>query len=172
MAYTSIHPISYSVSAAILYITDPDKTDGKMLVSSYACSPETAHLEYAQTAALGSGFGKVKAQHVIQSFAKGEVTPELAHEIGEKLAQRITEGKYQYVLSTHINTGMVHNHIIFNQVDFIDYKKFRGNIRSQRMIARESDDLCKAYGLSVITPSGKGIPYQKYASPSKKPSFK
>lgn len=163
MAITKIHPIRHSVLDAISYVINPDKTDGELYVSSHACAIHTADLEFAQTASHGTKRGDIKAQHLIQAFAPGEVDPKIAHEIGRKLALEVTEGKYEFVLATHIDKDHVHNHIIFNQVDFVDYKKYRGNIYCQKQIAKINDTLCASYGLSVIQPTEhKSKPYYEY----------
>jgi len=151
MAITKTHPIKSTVNNAIEYILNPDKTDGKILVSSFACSLETADIEFDFTRKKSPSFrGNVLARHLIQSFSPGETTPEIAHEIGVKLADNILDGKYEYVISTHIDKGHIHNHIIFNSVSFVDYKKYRSNKVSYRNIRRISDELCSEYGLSVV----------------------
>ena len=118
-------------------------------------------MEFAETAQ--NNYGKVKAQHLIQSFAPGEVTPEIAHEIGRKLAMQYTDGRHEFVLATHIDKGHVHNHIIFNQASFVDHKKFRQTKGSFYHMREINDTLCKSYGLSVIELNdNKAQPYQDY----------
>lgn len=130
-------------------------------MTSYACSVHTADLEFAETAQQNQG--RVKAQHLIQSFAPGEVTPEVAHEIGYKLALQYTDGKHEFVLATHIDKGHVHNHIIFNQTSFVDHKKFRQTKGSFYHMREINDNLCKSYGLSVIESNdNKALPYPEY----------
>ena len=113
------------MSKAIAYILNPEKTDEKLLVSSYGCASETAAREFEWTRKIAEQKGmnpvRIIARHVIQSFGIGEVTPELAHEIGKQFADEILGGKYEYVLTTHIDKDHVHNHLIFNAVDFVDY---------------------------------------------------
>ena len=163
MSVSKIHPIRHSVLDAVNYITNPDKTDGEIYVSTYACGLYTADLEFSETALEGSGIGNVKAQHLIQAFKPGEVTPEIAHEIGRKLAIRATDGKHEFVIATHVDKGHIHNHIIFNQVSFVDHNKYRGNIYCQRQIAKINDELCAQYGLSVIKNNAeKGKSYYDY----------
>jgi len=163
MAISKVHPIRYSVLDCVNYITDPDKTDSELYVSSYACGIHTADIEFSDTASMGSENGLIKAQHLIQAFAPGEVTPQLAHEIGRKFAMEVTEGKYEFVLATHVDKEHVHNHILFNQVSFIDHKKYRGNIYCQRQIAKINDTICASYGLSVIKScEKKAKPYIEY----------
>ena len=103
------------------------------------------------------------ARHVIQSFEIGEVTPELAHEIGKQFADEILGGKYEYVLTTHIDKDHVHNHLIFNAVDFVDYHAYKSYKRIYYDMREVSDRLCKENGLSVIPPSqNKGMGYKEY----------
>ena len=95
--------------------------------------------------------GNNLAHHLIQSFEPGEVSFEKAHEIGKQLADAVTKGQYEYVLSTHIDKGHVHNHIIFCAVNFVNYHKYNSNKRSYYGIRNISDRLCYENGLSVIT---------------------
>lgn len=122
MAVTKNHPINSTLKKAIQYICNPEKTDGTLLIDSYDCTPETADIEFEWTRKRAKGNGKEShlARHFIQAFEPGETTPEQAHEIGKKLADEILGGKYEYFLSTHIDRGHIHNHIIFNDVNFVD----------------------------------------------------
>ena len=113
MAYTKIHAIKATVDKAIDYICNPEKTDEKMFVSSYACSPETAAYDFKYTLDHCRENSPNKAYHLIQAFAPGEVGYEEAHRIGKELADKILEVKYSYVITTHIDKGHIHNHIIF-----------------------------------------------------------
>ena len=150
MAITKTHPIKSTLRKALDYILNSEKTDETLLVSSFACSPETADIEFEWTREQSNERGTHLARHLIQSFKPGEATPEQAHEIGMKLAEEILGGKYEFVLSTHTDKGHVHNHLIFNAVNFVDYKKYHSNKRTYHFIRRTSDRICREYGLSVI----------------------
>ncbi len=113
MAYTNIHAIKATVDKAIEYICNPDKTDEQIYVSSYACAPETAAIDFKYTLDHCRENSPNKAYHLIQAFAPGEVGYEEAHRIGKELADKVLEGKYSYVVITHIDKGHIHNHIIF-----------------------------------------------------------
>ena len=113
MAYTKIHAIKATVDKAIEYICNPDKTDEQIYVSSYACAPETAAIDFKYTLDHCRENSPNKAYHLIQAFAPGEVGYEEAHRIGKELADKVLEGKYSYVVTTHIDNGHIHNHIIF-----------------------------------------------------------
>ena len=113
MAYTKIHTIKATVDKAIEYICNPDKTDEQIYVSSYACAPETAAIDFKYTLDHCRENSPNKAYHLIQAFAPGEVGYEEAHRIGKELADKVLEGKYSYVVTTHIDKGHIHNHIIF-----------------------------------------------------------
>lgn len=90
--------------------------------------------------------------HLVQSFAAGEVTPELAHQIGLDFAERLLGGEFQAVVSTHLNTGHIHNHLVWNSVSLKNGRKYRSNHRSYiTQVRRISDELCKQHGLSVIS---------------------
>ena len=152
MAVTKTHPIKSTLKAAIDYICNPEKTDGKLLVSSYGCAAETADIEFSWTRRHAIDKGTHLGRHLIQAFEPGEVTPEEAHEIGMQLAKEILGGKYEFVLTTHIDKNHIHNHLIFNAVSFTDYKHYHSNKRSYHYIRRTSDRICKEHGLSVIIP--------------------
>ena len=107
MAVTKIKPIKSTLSKALDYIQNPDKTDGKMLVSSFGCSYETADIEFGFTLAQAIDKGNNLAHHLIQSFEPGEVDYEKAHEIGKQLADAVTKGQHEYVLTTHIDKGHI-----------------------------------------------------------------
>ena len=152
MAVTKTHPIKSTLKAAIDYICNPDKTDGKLLVSSFGCAAETADIEFEWTRCHAIDKGTHLGRHLIQAFEPGEVSPEEAHEIGMQLAKEILGGKYEFVLTTHIDKEHIHNHLIFNAVSFTDHKHYHSNKRSYHEIRRASDRLCREHGLSVIVP--------------------
>ena len=162
MAVTKIKPIKSTLSKALDYIENPDKTDGKMLVSSFGCSYETADIEFEYTLSQALQKGNNLAFHLIQSFEPGEVDYQKAHEIGKQLADAVTKGQHEYVLTTHIDKGHVHNHIIFCAVNFVDHRKYNSNKRSYYGIRNMSDKLCRENGLSVVVP-GKGSKGKSYA---------
>lgn len=150
MAVTKIHPIKNTLYLALDYIMNEDKTDKKILISSFACNPQTAHLEFEQTKKECNSKAKILARHLIQAFAPGETTPEQAHQIGLELCERVLQGKYEYVLTTHIDKDHLHNHILFNNVSFETGKAYQSNKRTYHQIRNISDELCKENGLSVI----------------------
>ena len=150
MAITKIHAIWASVQKAVDYICDPDKTDGEMLVDSFGCSPKTAGVEFDMALSHGSGRGKNKAFHLIQSFAPGEVDAAAAHKIGMELAESLLKGDRSYVIATHIDKTSVHNHILFCAADNFTGKKFVCKKKTYWDIRRISDRLCEENGLSVI----------------------
>ena len=177
MAVTKIKAIRGTLSKAIAYILNPEKTDEKLLVSSYGCASETAAREFEWTRRIAEQKGmnpvRIIARHVIQSFEIGEVTPELAHEIGKQFADEILGGKYEYVLTTHIDKDHVHNHLIFNAVDFVNYHAYKSYKRIYYDMREVSDRLCKENGLSVIPPSqNKGMGYKEYTEAKRGTSWK
>ena len=150
MAVTKIHPIEKTLYLALDYIMNEDKTDEKILISSFGCNPKMAHLEFEQTKREYNSKARILARHLIQAFAPGETTAEQAHQIGLELCERVLHGKYEYVLTTHIDKGHLHNHILFNNVSFETGKAYQSNKRSYHKIRTVSDNLCKENGLSVI----------------------
>ena len=162
MAVTKIKPVKSTLSKALDYIENPDKTDGKMLISSFGCSYETADIEFGYTLSQALDKGSNLGFHLIQSFAPGEVDYEKAHEIGKQLADAVTKGQHEYVVTTHIDKGHIHNHVIFCAVNFVDHHKYNSNKRSYYGIRNMSDKLCRENGLSVVVP-GKGSKGKSYA---------
>ena len=142
-------------------------------MSSYGCTAETADIEFAWTRRHAIDKGTNLGRHLIQAFQPGEVTPEQAHEIGMELAKEILGGKYEFVLTTHIDKDHVHNHLIFNAVSFADHKHYHSNKRSYHYIRRTSDRLCKEHGLSVIIPGqDKGKSYIEHQATQNGISYK
>ena len=165
------------MSKALAYISNPDKTEDKMLISTYGCASETAAQEFEWTRRIAEQKGmkpvRIIARHVIQSFDVGEVTPELAHEIGKQFADEILGGKYEYVLTTHTDKDHVHNHLIFNAVDFVDHHAYKSYKKIYYDMREVSDRLCKENGLSVIPPSqNKGMGYKEYTEAKRGTSWK
>jgi len=150
MAITKIHPIKSTLNIAIEYITKAEKTDEKILVSTNKCHISTAHTQFIKRRQEYNIRGTVLARHLIQSFFPGETTPETAHKIGLELCKKILKDEYEYVLSTHIDKGHIHNHIIFNNVNMVTGKCYQSNKKSYHQIRYQSDKLCKENNLSVI----------------------
>ena len=168
MAYTSVIPVrrldravkyvmnkekttAVSLQDALDYAANRDKTEQSCFESSYACTLETAFADMRQTKEQWHKPGGVQGYHLVQSFAAGEVTPELAHQIAKELADRVLGGQYEYVIGTHLNTGHIHSHIVWNSVSRIDGKKYHSNGKSYvTEIRAASDELCRKYKLSVI----------------------
>lgn len=161
MAYTRIHAIKKTLNKALDYIENPEKTEEQLLVSGYNVDPLSASVEFEMTAALArevkgdyskTGGANNLAYHMIQSFSPHDkITPEQAHELGKKWADEILQGKYEYVISTHVDKGHIHNHIIFNSVSFYDYKKYETvPYKTAALLRKTSDRLCEEQGLYVI----------------------
>ena len=166
MAYLKIFPIKVTDKKALDYITNPDKTDEKLLVSSFGCSPETADLEFSMTREIAKKNGMDKgdnlAFHLIQSVKPGEVDAENAHRLGQQFADEVLKGKYEYVISTHVDKNHIHNHIIFNAASFVDHHKYVSNKRSYHKLCRISNRICHENGLATSMPTGeKGKSYKE-----------
>lgn len=186
MAYTSIlpvhrldHAIDYvrdqektvkkpeqadSLEGAIAYAMNLEKTETAVFEDSIGCTCVCAFADMAATKGRFHKMGGVQGYHLIQSFAEGEVTPELAHLIGQELAERLLNGQFEAVITTHLNTRHYHNHIVFNSVSMVDGHKYHSNSRSYyEDIRQNSDALCRKYGLSIIqTQGGGGMHYAQW----------
>ena len=128
-----------------------DKTERDLFQSAIGCTCETAFADMCQIKKMWHKEGGVQGFHLVQSFAPGELSPELAHQIGLEFAGKLLKGAFQVVITTHLNTNCIHNHLVWNSVSLKDGRKYRSSAKSYRTeIRRISDDLCRQYGLSVI----------------------
>ena len=165
MAYTQIHAIKATVNKAIDYICNPEKTAEKFLISSYACAPETAAFDFKYTLDHCRESSINQAYHLIQAFVPGEVSYEEAHRIGIELADKVLEGKYAYIVTTHIDKEHCHNHILFCAADHINYDKYHDCKKTYYRIRNLSDELCREHQLSVIEPEEKrGQKYSEWTA--------
>ncbi|WP_417408715.1 relaxase/mobilization nuclease domain-containing protein [Hominenteromicrobium sp.] len=145
-------------------------------VSGINCSPSTARDEML---AVKKRFGKESgtvAYHGYQSFAPGEATPEMAHEIGMKLAARLWGDRYQVIVATHLDKeNHLHNHFVLNTVSFADGIKYHRTRKDYHEMQTVSDALCREYGLSVIEHSqqGRGKQYGEWrAEQEQRPTWR
>ena len=172
MATTSLWKVEKRLDKVIKYTTNAEKTENKewykdlhntigyakadfktekqLYVTGVNCTEDNALEDMIFTK---ERFGKTKgilAYHGFRSFAGGEVSPEQAHEIGVKLAEELWGDKYEVVVSTHLNTNHIHNHLVLNSVSFVDGRKYVNDREHYALMRKTSDDLCREYGLSVI----------------------
>ena len=149
--------IAQCLKARVDYIENPEKTNGGELISSYACSPETADQEFLLArneymAITGRRIhNEVIAYQLRQSFKPGEVTPEEANRIGYELASRFLKGEHAFLVATHNDRRHIHNHIVFCATALDCTHKFRDILRSGKALAELSDQICTEHNLSVIT---------------------
>ncbi len=188
MAATRIWSIKGRLDSVINYVTNPEKTDGsrytdkelqaltdvidyaedgakthnKVYVSGINLSPDIARDLMVMTKLQFGKADKILAYHGYQSFLPGEVTPDMAHEIGIKLAERLWGDRFQVLVTTHLDHEHIHNHFCLNSVSFVDGKKFRGGSKAYWIMRAESDKICAEYGLSVIESPGKGKNYAEW----------
>ncbi|RHR25773.1 relaxase/mobilization nuclease [Clostridium sp. AF19-22AC] len=197
MAYTSIIPVhrldnsieyikdkekttrkldtAGSLEGAVAYALNREKTELTLFEDAIGCTCENAYADMAATKSRFHKTGGVQGYHLIQSFSAGEVSPELAHLIGQELAEQLLKGQFEVVITTHLNTSHYHNHLVFNSVSMVDGHKYHSNSRSYyEEIRRISDGLCRKYGLSVIqTADGKGMSYAQWkAEQEGKPTWR
>ena len=145
------------------YATNKDKTEQRFFVTGVNCDPATARDEMMIAKAQWNDTSEIVCYHGFQSFRAGEVTPEVAHEVGVKLAEKMWGGRFQVIVATHLNTECLHNHFVVNSVSFADGKHYHDNKENLRLLRQRSDELCREYSLSVIEhPSGKKKPYALY----------
>lgn len=140
-----------SLQQAVDYALNKEKTEQDLFCSSIGCTLETAFADMCRVKQMWHKEGGVQGFHLVQSFAAGEGSPELVHQIGMELAEQLLGGRFQAVVATHLNTGHLHNHIVWNSVSMTDGKKYRSNARTYvTQVRRISDELCRKHHLSVI----------------------
>ena len=189
MATTKIWDIKGRVDTLINYAANPEKTEGKrysekqiqalhdvmdyasddyktersLFVSGVNTTPDTAKQKMHQTKLRYGKMDGIVAFHAIQSFKPGETTPDIAHEIGIKLAKEMWGDRFEVVIATHLNKEHLHNHFVINSVSFADGKKYYDNTENYNLIKKISDRLCEEYNLSVIrNPKNKGKHYAEW----------
>lgn len=145
------NPQKTSLQQAVDYALNKEKTEQDLFCSSIGCTLETAFADMRRVKKMWHKEDEVQGFHLVQSFAPGESTPEQAHQIGLELAENLLDGRFQAVIATHLNTGHLHNHIVWNSVSMVDGKKYRSNAKTYiTQVRRISDELCRKYYLSVI----------------------
>ena len=150
------------------YATNKDKTEQRYFVTGVNCDPTTARDEMMIAKAQWNDESEIVCYHGFQSFKHGEVTPEQAHEVGVKLAEKMWGDRFQVIVATHLNTDCLHNHFVLNSVSFTDGRHYHDNKANLRLLRQRSDELCREYALSVIEhPSGKKKPYALYQAEKK-----
>lgn len=173
----ALNPEKTALDDAIDYIENEDKTAQQFYVSAYNCNADTAFSDMQHTKRRWHKTERKKAvlgYHVIQSFAPGEVTPEQAHSYGRELAERLFAGRYEVIVTTHLDQKHLHNHLVFNSVSFVDGRMYRNNFKDYfGDIRGTSDRICYEHDLSIITPKAKGKDYSEWqAEKTGKPTIR
>lgn len=161
-----------NVRDVLMYATNADKTEKQFYVTGINCKVENAAKEMEFVKIINGKTDRILAFHGEQSFKEGEVTPELAHEIGVRLANEMWGDRFQVVVTTHLNTDHIHNHFVLNSVSFKDGKKYYSNRENTALLRKTSDELCEEYGLSVLEEKTckSGINFENYYKKSTKES--
>lgn len=139
-----------SIRQVMTYATNPDKTEKQFYTTGINCEVKDAVKQMQLVKTIYGKENGILAFHAYQSFNEGEVTPEIAHEIGVKLANEMWGDRFQVVVSTHLNTQHLHNHFVINSVSFKDGKKYYSNLTNTALLRKTSDEICEEYGLSVL----------------------
>lgn len=161
-----------SIEQVLTYATNPDKTEKLFYTTGINCKVDNAVKEMQFIKKL---YGKEKgilAFHGYQSFKEGEVTPDIAYEIGVRLAEEMWGDRFQVVVSTHLNTDNIHNHFVINSVSFKDGYKYYSNLSNTALLRKTSDEICEEYGLSVLEEKTckSGINFENFYKKSMKES--
>lgn len=187
MAYTKIKPVKHHLQRCLDYTSNPkktekfsaddlnrllsytqnqNKTEHQLYVTGFRCNPATAYRRMYRTKKHWNqpmDEGDILAYHIIQSFSPGEATPNQVHEIGCEFARRFLADRFECTVSTHLDKGHLHNHIVVNSVSYADGKMFRNNFDTYyHGIRQVSDELCRENRLSVIETDGKGKSYDEW----------
>lgn len=140
-----------AINTAIQYAANDNKTQGGRYVTAINCNATCAEKQFANVKARFDKRNGILAFHAYQSFADYDnLTPDIAHEIGVRFAEEIWGGRFQVIVSTHLNTDCLHNHFVVNSVSFVDGKKYHDSRSAYRHMREVSDRLCAEYNLTVI----------------------
>ena len=147
----------YNLHRVAEYVKASYKTEKQLYVTTLNCSEDNIVQEMMETKKLFDKEDGILGYHAFQSFCEGEVTPEIAHKIGVKLAEELWGDRFQVVVTTHLNTNHIHNHFLLNSVSFVDGLKYYNKLETYALMRQTSDNLCREYGLSVLKekPTGK-----------------
>lgn len=153
-----------TLSGIVSYVERDEATNIKSFVYGIKCHKDTAVEDMMAVKRKYEKTDGVIAYHGYQSFAEGEVTPDIAHKIGKALAKKLWGERYQVLVTTHLDKDShIHNHFVINTVSYVDGKKFFRSNKDYYNMRDESDRLCKEYGLSVIRrPREKGKNYGEW----------
>ena len=132
-----------SIMQVMNYATNPDKTEKQFYTTGINCEVKEADKQMQFVKIIYGKENGILAFHAYQSFNEGEVTPEIAHEIGVKLANEMWGDRFQVVVSTHLNTKHLHNHFVINSVSFKDGKKYYSNLTNTALLRKTSDEICE-----------------------------
>lgn len=178
MAVTSIWPVKNRVSAVIKYACNPEKTTEEIKVDMHSlknvieyaademktekceyvtginCRKDNAVQVFNETRKRwGHGGDTRVCYHAYQSFKPGEVDANKAHQIGVELARHLYGDRFEVLVTTHVSSHCIHNHMVINAVSFADGKKFCNYKSDYQKLRQASDDICLAHGLSVLRKS-------------------
>lgn len=148
--YVSDKEKTIAITSVIDYTTNDVKTIEHEYVTSINCMQDNPYASMKTTKEQHHDTSEIVCFHGYQSFAEGEVTPELAHQIGVELAEKLWGNRFEVVVSTHLNTDNLHNHFVVNATSFVDGKRYCNTKKDLSLLRQSSDDLCTQYGLSVI----------------------
>ena len=141
-------PEQYQALADVLqYAKDEEKTEREFYVSGINCNTSTARDQFVT---VKEQFGKpdgIQAYHGYLSFKEEDITPELAHKIGEEFANRVWGKRFQVVVTTHLNTKHLHCHFVVNSVSFVDGKRLANEEKAWFKFRHIADELCQQYKL-------------------------
>lgn len=140
----------YNLHKVVEYAKASYKTEQQLYVTAINCSEDNVVQEMMETKKIFDNEDGILGYHAFQSFCEGEVTPEIAHKIGIKLAEELWGDRFQVVVTTHLNTNHIHNHFVLNSVSFVDGKKYYDNNETYALMRQTSDNLCREYGLNVL----------------------
>lgn len=138
------------IRQVVMYATNADKTEKQFYATGINCDVNKAVEQMQLVKKLYGKENGILAFHAEQSFVAGEITPEMAHEVGVKLANEIWGERFQVIVTTHLNTEHLHNHFVVNSVSFKDGLKYYSNHVNTAILRRTSDELCEEYGLNVL----------------------
>ena len=170
MATTSLWPINMTINNTINYVEDKDKTkiplsnlskiinyaenkdktEEQFYVTGINCDSDNAYKDMMRVKKAYNKLDGIQGFHGYQSFEEGEVTPNVAHNIGIQFVKEMWGDEFQVVVTTHLNTNHIHNHFVINSVSIKDGHKYNYSNKEMARLRNTNDLICDDYGVSYL----------------------
>lgn len=144
-------PEEYQALKDVLaYAKDEEKTEHEFFSEGINCNVIVARDQFITVKEQYGKVDGIQAYHGYLSFKENEVTPEQAQQIGMEFANKMWGGRFQVVVTTHLNTKHLHCHFVINSVSFADGKRLQNKEKSWYYFRHIADEICLEHKLSIV----------------------